>query len=58
VFEFPGSRPIGRLAIFFVIVTNFVEIVLVQLPDKTSEVAVLEVLGKDVFCKFLVLSLD
>ena len=37
--------------------TDFVEIVLVQLADKTGEIAVFEVLGKDVLCEFLVLSL-
>ena len=35
----------------------FVEIVLVELPNETSEVAVLEVLGQDVLGKFLVLRL-
>jgi hypothetical protein len=49
-------RPIGRLPILFVVMTNFVEIVFVQLPDKTSKVAVFEVLGQYVFCKLFVLS--
>jgi hypothetical protein len=35
--------------------TDFVEIVFVQLPDETSKVAVFEVFGKYVFREFLVL---
>jgi hypothetical protein len=36
-------------------VTDFVEIVFVQLPDETSKVAVFEVFGKYVFGELLVL---
>jgi hypothetical protein len=36
--------------------TDFVEIVFVQLADETSKVAVFEMLGKYVFCELLVLS--
>jgi len=50
---YPG--PIGRLSVFFIVVTNFVEIVFIQLTDKTSKVAMLEVLGEYMFCKFFVL---
>ena len=35
--------------------TDFVEIVFVQLPDETSKVAVFEMFGKYVFREFLVL---
>lgn len=38
--------------------TDFVEIVLVQLADKTGEIAMFEVLGENVLCKFLVLFLS
>jgi hypothetical protein len=51
------SGPIRRLAIFFVVVPDFVEIVLVQLADKAGEIAVFEVLREYVFCEFLVLCL-
>jgi hypothetical protein len=47
--------PIGRLPIFFIIMTDFVEIVFVQLPHETGKVAVLEVFGKYVFRELLVL---
>lgn len=43
------------LSIIFIVLPNLVEIVLVQLADETREVAVLEVLGEDRFCEFLVL---
>jgi hypothetical protein len=36
-------------------VTDFVEIVLIQLPDKTSKVAVFEVFGKYVFRELFIL---
>lgn len=36
--------------------TDFVEIVFVQLADETSKVAVFEMLGEYVFCELLVLS--
>ena len=50
------SWPIRRLPILFVVMTDFVEIVFVQLADETSKVAVFEMLGKYVFCELLVLS--
>ena len=50
------SGAIRGLPIFFVVVPDFVKIVLVQLADKAGEVAVLEMLGEDVFGKLLVLS--
>lgn len=34
---------------------DFVEIILVELPDETRKVAVLEMLGKDMFGKLFVL---
>lgn len=36
---------VWRLPILLVIVPHFVEVVLVELPNETSEVAVLEVFG-------------
>ena len=36
---------VWRLPVFLVIVPHFVEVVLVELPNETSEVAVLEVFG-------------
>jgi hypothetical protein len=50
------SWSIGRLPILFVVMTDFVEIVFVQLADETSKVAVFEMLGKYVFCELLVLA--
>ena len=47
--------PVWRLAIFFVILTNFVEVVFVQLAHETGEVAMLEVFGEDRLGKFLAL---
>ena len=35
---------IGRLAAFFVVLSNFVEVVLVELAHETGEVAMLEML--------------
>lgn len=40
---------------FFIVLAHFVKVVLVQLPNKTGEVAVLEVFGKYRFGEFLVL---
>jgi hypothetical protein len=48
-------RPVRRLPVFFIVVSDFVEIVLVQLPDETRKVAVFEVLGQYMFGKLLVL---
>jgi hypothetical protein len=47
--------PVRRLSVFFIIVTDFVEIVLVQLADETGKVAMFEVFGKYVFGELLVL---
>ena len=41
----------------FIVVSHFVEIVFVELPYKARKVAVLEVLGEDVFGKLFVLFL-
>lgn len=49
-------RTIGRLPILFIVVAHFVEIVFVELAHKTGKVAVLEVLGEDMFRKLFVLS--
>jgi hypothetical protein len=48
-------RTVWRLAILFVVVSNFVEVVLVQLTNEAGKVAVLEMFGQNVFCEFLVL---
>lgn len=48
-------RTIWGLPILLVILTNFMEIVLVQLTDKTRKVAVLEVSGKDGLGEFFAL---
>lgn len=47
---------IRRLATFFVIVADLMKVVLVQLSDKTGEVAVFKMLWQNVLCKFLVLT--
>lgn len=39
----------------FVVVSHFVKVVLVQLTDEAGKVAMLEMLRKDVFGKFLIL---
>ena len=49
---------VGRVTAFFVVVPYFVEVVLVELSDEASEVAVFEVLGQDGFGKLLVLEHD
>jgi hypothetical protein len=49
------SRSIRRLSVLFVIMADFVEIILVKLTDETSKIAVFEVLRKYVFCKLLIL---
>lgn len=43
------------MPILLVILSDFVEIVLVQLADETGKVAVLEVSGQDCFGKFFAL---
>lgn len=50
-----NARAILRLTILLIIVSHFVKVVLVQLANETGEVAVLEVLGKDVFGELLIL---
>ena len=51
-----NSRSVWRSTTLFVVVPNFVEIILVELAHKTCEVTVLEVLWQYRFGKFLVLS--
>jgi hypothetical protein len=46
---------IRRLAAFFVIVADFVEVILVQLSHKTGEVAVFKMFWQNVLGEFLVL---
>lgn len=43
------------LSILLVVLSNFVEIVLVQLSDETGEIAVLEMPGQDGFGEFFAL---
>jgi hypothetical protein len=50
---YPGT--VWRLSVFLIVVPHFVEIVLVELSDKTRKVAVLKVLGQDVLGKLFVL---
>ena len=51
----PYPDAVRRSTAFLVVVSHFVEVVLVQLADETGEVAVLEVFRQDVFGEFLVL---
>jgi hypothetical protein len=44
-----------RLTILLVVVSHFVKVVFVQLAHETGEVAVLEMLGQNMFCEFFVL---
>jgi len=44
------------LSILFIVVSDLVEVVFVELTDETGEVGMLEVLGKDVLCESLILS--
>lgn len=46
---------VRRLAVLFVILANFVEIVFVQLAHEAGKVAMLEVLGQDGLGEFLAL---
>lgn len=46
---------IRRSPTLFIVVSNFVEIILVQLPDETREIAVLKVFGQNLLREFLVL---
>lgn len=48
-------RPIGRSPSFFIVVSHFVEVVLVQLAHEAGEVAVLEVFGEYVLCELFIL---
>lgn len=48
-------RPVRRLSILLVVVAHFVEVVLVELANKTGKVAVLEMLWQDVFGEFFIL---
>jgi hypothetical protein len=50
-------RTVRRLSIFFIVVPHFVEVVLVELSNETRKVAVFEMLGKDMLCELLILSL-
>lgn len=49
------TRPVRVHPIILIILSDLVEIVLVQLADKGGEVAVFKVFWQDQFCKFLVL---
>ena len=49
------TRSIWRVSAVLVIVSHFVEVILVELADETREVAVLEMLGQNRLCKSLVL---
>ena len=51
----PYPDAVRRCAALLVVVSHFVEVVLVQLAHETGEVAVLEVLRQDVLGEFLVL---
>jgi hypothetical protein len=55
VLEFPRTSSVRRHAALFIVVPDFVEIVFVELTHETGKVAVLEVLGQDMLCEFLVL---
>ena len=46
---------IGRLPTLLIVVPDLVEVILVQLADETSEVAVFEMLGQDGFGESLIL---
>lgn len=47
--------PIGRMSCFLVVVADLVKVILVQLAHEAGKVAVLEMLGKDVFGESFVL---
>lgn len=49
------TRAVWRLAILLIVVSHFMEVVFVQLPDEAGEIAVLEVFGEDMLGEFLVL---
>ena len=46
---------VWRLAVFLVIVADFVKIILVELANETGEVAVFEMFGQNVLGEFFVL---
>ncbi len=52
---YTNARAVLRLTILLVVVSHFVEVVLVKLTNETGEVTVLKVLRKYVFCEFFVL---
>jgi hypothetical protein len=47
--------PIWRRCIVFVVLSNLVEVIFVELPDETGKIAVLEMFGKNQFRELLVL---
>ena len=49
------ARAIRGLASLFIVMPHLVEVILIQLPDKASEIAMLEVLRKDGFGESFVL---
>ncbi len=53
VSTYPGA--VGRLPAFFIVMSDLVEVVLVQLADEARKVAVLEVLWKNSLGKPLIL---
>jgi hypothetical protein len=50
-------RAIWRWSIVFVVLSDLVEVILVQLSDEASKIAMLEVFGEDQLGEFLVLHL-
>lgn len=50
-----NSRAVLGLTILLIVMSHFVEVIFVQLANKTGEVAVFEMLRKDVFRELLVL---
>jgi hypothetical protein len=51
----PYVLSIRRLSIFFVVLSDLMEVVFIQLPHKTGKIAVFEVFWKDGLGKFLAL---
>ena len=49
------TGPVWRLPAIFVVMSHFMEVILVELPYEACEVAVLEVLGQDRLCESFVL---
>lgn len=50
-----NTRAVLRLTILLIVVSHFVEVIFVQLANKTGEVAVLEMLRENVFRELFVL---